>query len=74
MLHLVRSCEGTCCSNLSKAVNAVALTSFCALLSCAVMQSLFMSMDKDNDGRLSAADLHRAIKQVGALHTLLHWS
>jgi Ca2+-binding EF-hand superfamily protein len=38
------------------------------MLSCAVTQSLFMSMDKDDDGRLSAADLHRAIEQVGA-HT-----
>jgi hypothetical protein len=31
-----------------------------------LLQSLFMSMDKDNDGRLSAADLHRAIEQVCA--------
>lgn len=28
-------------------------------------QSLFMSMDKDGDGRISAQDLHRAIEQVG---------
>jgi hypothetical protein len=31
-----------------------------------LLQSLFMSMDKDDDGRLSAADLHRAIEQVRA--------
>lgn len=28
------------------------------------LQVLFMSMDKDNDGRISAADLHSAIEQV----------
>lgn len=37
------------------------------LLPLLVLQSLFMSMDKDNDGRLSAADLHRAIEQVRAV-------
>jgi len=30
-----------------------------------LLQSLFMSMDKDDDGRISAGDLHRAIEQVG---------
>lgn len=40
---------------------------------CACPQSLFMSMDKDNDGRLSASDLHRAIEQVSTAGVLAGW-
>jgi Ca2+-binding EF-hand superfamily protein len=30
------------------------------------LQELFMAMDKDEDGRINAQDLHQALTQVGA--------
>lgn len=63
--HMVRRLKGFAKLSHMKRLALVLMARTLTDRDVARLRSLFMSMDKDDDGRISAGDLHRAIEQVG---------